>query len=228
MRRRRPPSNPSLAGRRSRWVLVCAAGLAVAAVAGGCTAPAHTYVGSSRYKMVFRVPSTWKSYTAVDVGRVLGRAQDPTFGSTFPFLAGFDAAPNPEVTDLTNPARLLDHPAVLSWIRKLPSSQREQLSLQGLRNVNYQVDQGIDEGIVTQLAYSTFILPGGYWGNRTNFIVHGNAPTAAGRQLEVSQIAATDQRAQYEYVLIVSCSPDCFARNRSTISDILSSWRLKA
>jgi hypothetical protein len=202
--------------------------MAIAALASGCAAPSHIYVGSSRYKMVFRVPSTWKSYSARDVGLVLGRAQDPTFGSAFPFLAGFDAAPNPEVTDLTKPERLLDHPAVLSWIQQLPYGAHDQLSLQALRNAYYNVDQAIDQGIATQLAYSAFTLPGGYWGNKTSFVLQGQTPTASGKNLEVSQIAATDQRAQYEYVLIVTCSPDCFARNRSTINDILSSWRLKS
>ncbi len=199
----------------------------MATLASGCATPSHTYVGSSRYKMVFRVPSTWKSYSARDLGLVLGTAQDPTFGSTYPFLAGFDAEPSPEVTDLTAPGRLLNQPAVLSWIRKLPYGAHDQLSLQALRNVYYNVDQALDQGIATQVAYSAFTLPGGYWGNRTRFIVQGQTPTSGGN-LEVSQIAATDQRAQYEYVLIVSCSPDCFSRNRTAIDDILSSWRLKA
>ena len=228
MRRRRPFPNPRIAGRHPRWILACTAALAVAALAAGCASPSHVYVGSSRYKMVYRVPSTWKAYSARDVGQVLGAAQDQTFGTAYPFLAGFDAAPDPTVTDLTKPGRLLDHPAVLSWIRKLPYGAHDQLSLQALRNAYYHVDQILDSGIGSQLAYKPFTLPGGYWGNRTTFVIHGASPTSADRQLQVAQIAATDQRAEYEYVLIVSCSPDCFARNRSTINDILSSWRLKA
>jgi hypothetical protein len=220
----------SLAARRPRpgLLVIAGAAVAVAALAAGCASPSHTYVGSSRYNMVFRVPTDWHSYSAHDLGQVLGASLDPSFGNTFPFMAGFDAAPDPSITDVTTPARLLDHPVVLGWIHKLGFGAHDQISLRTLRNVYYPVDQIEDNGSGSTVDYSSFTMPGGYWGNRLTFILRGNTPTTADKQLEFSQIAATDQKAQYEYVLIVSCSPDCFARNKAAIDDILSSWKLKA
>lgn len=201
--------------------------LALAAVAlSACSSP-YIYTGSAQLKMVFRVPGDWTAYSSRDVGDKLAAVLDPSFAGQYPFLAAFDAAPDASLEDVINPGRLVDYPVVLSWVRTLPAGMRDQMSLRTLRNSLYQVDRIEDEGSGHTVSYSPFSLPGGYWGNKIRFVIRGTTPTTAGSALEFSQIAATDADAKYQYVLIVSCTPDCFARNKGAIEDILNSWRLK-
>lgn len=200
--------------------------VATAALASGCATSAYTYAGSSQLKMVFRVPAHWTGYSARDISSGLQLGRDPGFVGEYPFLAGFDASPTPAVQDLLS-SQSLAYPAVLSWVRKVNFGTHDQMSLRNLRNAVYPVDRIEDDGAGDTLNYSTFSLPGGYWGNKVSFVMRGTTPTTTTSPLQFAQIAATDVHLQYQYLLIVSCSPDCFARNRGQITDILNSWRLK-
>lgn len=199
--------------------------IATAALASGCSASAYTYAGSARLNMVFRVPANWTSFSDRDVRDGLQLGRDPGLVGDYPFLMGFDASPTPAVQELLSP-QVRAYPSVVSWIRKLNPGRHDQMSLRTLRNAVYPVDQLRDDGAGDTLSYSTFSLPGGYWGNRVSFVIRGT-PTIGADALQFSQIAATDAHLTYQYLLIVSCSPECFARNRSQIAAILSSWRLK-
>jgi hypothetical protein len=199
--------------------------IAVATLASGCAASGYTYVGSVRLNMVFRVPASWTTYSAQSVSDGLQLGRDPGLVGDYPFLMGFDASPTPAVQDLLSP-HVRAYPSAVGWIRKLDQGGHDQMSLRTLRNAVYHVDQLEDDGAGDTLSYSTFSLPGGYWGNKVSFVIKGT-PTAGADALQFSQIAATDAHLRYQYLLIVSCSPQCFARNRGQIADILNSWRLK-
>jgi len=198
--------------------------VAAALILSACGSGDYTYAGSSRLRTAFRVPAGWTAISGRQLGQALQFDKDPTFATDYPFMEGFDAAPNPSLLDLVA-SQSAAYPVVLAWVRKMNFGEHDQTSLRSLRNAYYEVDRAEDAGQGHTLSYSSFTLPGGYWGNRLTFLVRGTTPTSP--QLQFSQIAATDAHLQYQYVLIVQCSPDCFQRDKGAIEDILHSWRLK-
>jgi hypothetical protein len=211
---------------RATWPML-AATVAASFVLSACGSASYTYAGSSQLKMVFRVPGSWTTFSANQVGSGLQLDRDPGFVKQYPFLVGFDASPQPSLQEVLAPLQAQRYPIVLSWIKKLNFGEHDQLSLRTLRNALYPVDTREDAGQGDTLAYSSFTLPGGYWGNRLTFVFRGTTPTGNALPLQFSQIAATDARSQYQYLLVVECSPDCFQQYRGAITDILNSWRLK-
>jgi hypothetical protein len=226
MRAAKRPASPR-PDRRPGRLWLSAVALAVAGIVSSACSTPYIYAGSAQLKMVFRVPGSWTAYSSREMGDALAAVLDSSFAGQYPFLAGFDGAPDPSLQDVINPGRLLNYPVVISWVRTLPPGARDQLSLRALRNALYPVDQIESDGSGQTISYSSFSLPGGYWGNKITFVIRGTTPTTAGSALELAQIAATDAGAKYQYVLIVSCTPDCFARNKGAIDDVLNSWRLK-
>lgn len=204
------------------------AGLGAALVAvlllSACGSSGYTYAGSSQLHVVFRVPGDWTVYPARDLAQAVGNVQDQSFAKQYPFLIGFDSSPQPNLERVVDPARISQYPAVMSYVHALGPGERDAVSLKSLRNIRYPVDQLESEGAGSTISYSSFGLTGGFWGNKLTFVIRSSPTSPA---LEFSQVAAVDAKLQYEYVLVVACSPDCFVRSHGAITDILNSWRLK-
>jgi hypothetical protein len=197
---------------------------ASALLLSACGTSDFTYAGNTQLNVVFRVPGNWTEYTARDLAAASGNVRDQSFASKYPFLIGFDAAPDPNVQRIASASAIAEYPTVLSFVQTLAPAQRDTMSLRTLRNAWYNVDQLENDGAGQTVSYSSFSQKDGYWGNKFTFVLR---PTPTGPAVQFAQVAATDVQSKYEYVLLVRCSPDCFARNQGAITDVLNSWRLR-
>jgi hypothetical protein len=195
-----------------------------ALLATACGASDYTYAGNSQLNVVFRVPGNWSEFTARDLAAASGNVKDQSFTAKYPFLIGFDASPDPNVQRVSSASAIAQYPTVLSFVQTLAPAQRDTMSLRTLRNAWYNVDQLENDGAGQTVNYSSFSQKDGYWGNKLTFVLR---PTPTGPAVQFAQVAATDVANKYEYVLLIRCSPDCFARNQGAITDVLNSWRLR-
>jgi hypothetical protein len=197
---------------------------AAALLLSACGTSSFTYAGNTQLNVVFRVPGNWTEYSARDLAAASGNVRDQTFAAKYPFLIGFDAAPDPNVQRISSSSAVAQYPTVLSFVATLAPAQRDTMSLRTLRNAWYNVDQLENDGTGQTVTYSAFSQSGGYWGNKFTFVLR---PSPTGPAVQFTQVAATDVQSKYEYVLLIRCSPDCFARNQGAITDVLNSWRLR-
>jgi hypothetical protein len=212
------------AGRRTIGGVVGGIIAATAMLLSACGTSDFTYAGSTQLNVVFRVPGNWTEFTSRDLATASGNVRDQTFTAKYPFLIGFDASPDPNVQRIASASAIAEYPTVLSFVQTLAPAQRDTMSLRTLRNAWYNVDQLENDGTGQTVSYSSFSQKDGYWGNKFTFVIR---PTPTGPAVQFTQLAATDVASKYEYVLLIRCSPDCFARNQGAITDVLNSWRLR-
>ena len=207
--------------------LVVALGLFLSA----CDGPGYTYVSSTGTRTYFRVPSQWKLYTKQQL-LVAANLQDSKQASnSFPFLAGYDGDPHPSITHVLALATVTQYPVVRAEVQRLSPSGHEQLSVAGLRNSVYAVDQLLQNDAADILTYKEVVESGGYHGVRMVFNVslEGNLTVAPGNQvMRISQVALVDPATSLLYLLVVRCSAACYKANQTAIDQIISSFTVRA
>ena len=201
---------------RLRTALLAAVTAAVALVASACITNT-AYVSSSSQGMYFKIPNGWHTYSQTNLKR------DGLITASLPYLIAFDANPKPDVGHLLDSAT---YPWGLAEVDAISTTDRLNFSLDSLLNKVIPVDQlqgGTGDSVV-ELSPSRVITRGTLRGVQVSLRVgtNGRAP------LSFEQISLVNTATTKTWVLILGCSPQCFAQHRGDIDRVVNSWIVKA
>ena len=185
---------------------------------GGCGSTRYTYVTSTSTRTFLKVPGGWKVFSQSDIRRSPSAAA----GSSFPFMAAFDADPNPSVDhSFVSGSR----PFGLVLVRDLSLSEHDQFSLATLRNTIVKVDDLItaDPNAVQVLAPPALLTPHGLRGSKLEYTVH----QTDGTSFTVDQVGLVDNPTKRVWFLIVGCSASCYPHYASQIRGVVASWTVE-
>jgi hypothetical protein len=127
---------------RSRIVAIVAAALSVSFVAAACSSAQYTYVRDTSTHSAFRIPTGWTTYDEATVlGELSGQPQgdqpDP-----IQWLVGVDGDPSASVAHVLNTSDLsTDYPQGIVVVQDLSFTERDNVSLNYLRNYLFPIDQ---------------------------------------------------------------------------------------
>jgi hypothetical protein len=201
---------------RLRTALLAAVVAAVALVASACMTNT-AYVSSSSQGMYFKIPNGWHTYSQTNLKR------DGLISAALPYLMAFDANPRPDVGHLLDASA---YPWGLAEVDAISTTDRLNFSLDSLLNKVIPVDQlqGSTGDSVAQLSPSRVITRGTLRGVQVSLRVsaNGRAP------LSYEQISLVNTATTKTWVLILGCSPQCFAQHRGDIDRVVNSWIVKA
>src|SRR5262245_30568317 len=213
---------------RPARLLVLGVGLAVLAVS--CSSSGYTYVSSSDRKAFFKVPTNWKFFDKRDILVASGQSLSAETNRQLPWLIAFDSDPKPSLDHVLALEKAPSYPVVEARIQKLTPQLRDQLSLGGIRNVIYPIDQLLSVNAAEILAYKDVVLPGGLHGNQVTYDVIPNGATgvaSGGSVIRVNQTAVVDASTNTLYIFLIRCESHCFQSNRALINQIADSWTVK-
>ena len=201
---------------RLRTALLTAVVAAVALVTSACMTNT-AYVSSSSQGMYFKIPNGWHTYSQTNLKR------EGLISASLPYLMAFDANPKPDVGHLLDSA---SYPWGLAEVDAISTTDRLNFSLDSLLNKVIPVDQlqGGTGDSVAELSPSRVITRGTLRGVQVSLRV-----TASGRApLSYEQISLVNTATTKTWVLILGCSPQCFAQHRGDIDRVVNSWIVKA
>jgi hypothetical protein len=208
----------------SRSFSLAVLAIAGAVLASACAGSGFDFASSADGQAYFRVPSNWHVYTTQQMLRAQ-ELHSPGAASEIKWVVGYDASPHPSIQHVLEP--VTDAPIVYAFQRDLSPAERDGISLGALRNILYNVDQGVQQGSITLISADDELSLGkDFFGNRYVFdiVLHSGA---ASTTVRVEQTAALDAGVHHLYVQEVACSADCFTANQHLIDQIVSSWTLK-
>lgn len=192
--------------------------LALTAVllASAC-APSSTYLATTSQGMFFKIPYGWHTYSQSALKR------DGIVSTSLPYLVAFDADPDANVKHLLSPST---HPWGLAQVQSISGTDQLNFSLDSLLNTILPVDQiqSTSGDSVTPLSPSRVITRGTLRGIQAalRLSVTGQAP------LSVEQISLVNTPTTKTWLLLMGCSPACFAQQHGQIDRIVNSWIVKA
>jgi hypothetical protein len=201
---------------RLRTALLAAVVAAVALVASACMTNT-AYVSTSSQGMYFKIPNGWHTYSQTNLKK------DGLISASLPYLMAFDANPKPDVGHLLDSAI---YPWGLAEVDAISTTDRLNFSLDSLLNKVIPVDQlqGSSGDSVAELSPSRVITRGTLRGVQVSLRV-----SASGRApLSYEQISLVNTATTKTWVLILGCSPQCFAQHRGDIDRVVNSWIVKA
>jgi hypothetical protein len=138
-------------------------------------------------------------------------------------LIAFDADPQPDVGHLLDSSTF---PWGLAEVDAISTTDRLNFSLDSLLNTVIPVDQlqGSSGNSVSELSPSRVITRGTLRGVEVSLrvTINGRAP------LSYEQISLVNTATTKTWLLIVGCSPQCFAEHRGDIGRVVDSWIVKA
>lgn len=207
-------------GNGMRRSAAMAAGLVLAAaILASCGDSGFTYVSSSSNNTYFKVPEGWRVF---DTEEVVGRLTDPRAATSYRFVAVFDADPSPAVDrDL----KTATHPFGIAQVRALTSLERDEYSLQKLRNEIVPLDTILNEdpdSIDLLETPEPVTLDNGLAGARHVYTIHSDEGAWT-----VHQTGVVDPQTSLVYFFIVGCQEQCYAGNESIINEVADSWTIK-
>jgi hypothetical protein len=167
--------------------------------------------------MFFKIPNGWRTYSQSNLKR------DGLITNGLPYLIAFDSSPKPDVSHLLDSS---NYPWGLAEVNAVSSTDRLNFSLDSLLNSVIPVDQlqGGSGGSVSELSPSRVITRGTLRGVQVSLRV-----TVSGRPpLSYEQISLVNTATTKAWLLMVGCSPQCFAQHRGAIDRIVNSWIVKA
>jgi hypothetical protein len=174
-------------------------------------------VASDSQQLYLKVPSSW---TVFDQHAL---ATDGAFGSLFTSTPIFAAiafgARHVRPSEAFTPTR---YPWAIVVVRPLNGSEQAQMSLNGLRDVLFNVDTLQSEGAEVQaLASPSLLVNGSLHGTLVAYEIQGSqASSALAYEQETWVNSATDK----VWVLMTGCSPSCFQAQQPVISRIMQSF----
>jgi hypothetical protein len=198
-------------------VCLLVAGAALLALLASACATSTAYVSSSSQGMFFKIPNGWRTYSQTSL------KQDGLVSNALPYLIAFDANPKPDVSHLLDSS---SYPWGLAEVGAVSSTDRLNFSLDSLLNTIIPVDQlsGSSGDSVSELSPSRVITRGSMRGVQVSLQV-----TISGKPpLSYEQISLVNTATTKTWLLMVGCSPQCFAQHRSAIDRVLNSWIVKA
>jgi hypothetical protein len=197
-------------------LLAVVAALVVAVVAVACS-PGSSYLSSSSQGMYLKIPHTWHTYSQTSLKR------QGLITSSLPYLVAFDANPKPDTTHLLGSS---SYPWGLAEVNGISTSDRLNFSLDSLLNAIIPVDQlqSASASSVSELSPSQVITRGSLRGIKASLRVSltGQPP------LSFEQISLVNAATTKAWVLLLGCSPQCFAQHRGDINRVVNSWIVKA
>jgi hypothetical protein len=216
-----------VAGRMARWggavALACAAALVLAA----CSGSGYHYVknstddGSGTY---FKLPEGWKIYDEDEF--VKSRHLSPTQAKEAKasgWAVAFDGSPNPTLKHFRSAAP--KEPFGIAEVRTLGQKERDEFSLMAMRNYFVPVDDLAQSGVdITPLRIDEFTRDGGFHGQR--FAFEFTIPSS-NQSVTVDQIAVIDAGTKEVHFLAITCSAQCYEREKGTIDTVMDSWTVK-
>jgi hypothetical protein len=223
-------SSGKLQRRRSRGTAVLALMVGLVVLSVSCSSSGFMYVSSSDRRAYFKVPAGWKFYDKRDILVASGQSLSAATNEQIPWLIAFDSDPTPNLDHILSLGDAPAHPVVEARVQKLTFQIRDQLSLAGIRNVIYPVDQLLQVNAAEVLSYKDVVLPGGLHGNRIMYDVIPNGATgvaSGGTVIRVIQTAVVDASTNTLYIFLVRCESHCFQANKSLIDQIADSWTVK-
>jgi hypothetical protein len=208
-----------------------AVGLAVAlsVLLSACAGSDYTYVSSASTRTYFKVPTRWKLFTKNQLLVAANLEDSPQAASSFPFLAGYDADPHPEIGHVLG--GIPQVPVVMVQVQKLSASGHDQFSISSIRNAVYSVDQLLQQDAADILSYKEVVVSAGYHGLRMvyNLSLAGNLNVVEGNQvMRVNQVGLVDPATSLLYVLVIRCSAECYKHNQTAIDQVASSFTVRA
>jgi hypothetical protein len=217
-------------GARWRGAATVAFSLAVLVLAGSCSNSGFLYVSSSDRRAYFKVPADWRFFDKRDILVGSGQSLSGETNRQLPWLIAFDSDPKPSLDHILSLGDAPGYPVVEARIQKLTLQLRDQLSLAGIRNAIYPVDQLLQENAAEVLTYKDVTFPGGLHGNRITYDVIPNGATgisSGGSVIRVEQMGVIDASTNTLYIFVVRCESHCFQANKALIEQIAESWTVK-
>lgn len=149
--------------RRSRALAAVAGILAVSFVVGACGSnAAYDYVRDTNERTALRLPQGWTTYDEATVmGELTGAPQgdqpDPIL-----WLVGIDGDPSASVAHVLNGSDLgTDYPQGIAMVQELSFYERDNQSMQSLRNYLFPIDQLIqNESNAVVVSYNDEVVDG--------------------------------------------------------------------
>lgn len=210
------------------------AGLLVAIIVSllvGCSAPEYTYVSSSKYNTVFRVPADWNRIPEEELEKTLFGDESATsqLVAENAWVAGFDASEKPDVDHLFGSNA--EEPNLYAVVRDLDPQTQGQLSLDGMRDLLLPVtDDARQRAEAAGLSPEGFELlqdeqietEGGLRGVRVVYNYD------LGESLQTfDQTVLVDQSTSRVYMLLVRCSATCYRERGDELKGVVSSFTVK-
>jgi hypothetical protein len=216
-------------GRHALLALVGAL-ILMGVVASACSRSTFEYVSSSDRKAYFKVPADWGFFDKRDILVASGQSLSEESNRQLKWMIGFDASPDPSVENVLSLGDPPRYPVILARVQELNFQLRDQLSLSGIRNSMYPVDQLLQQNAAEILHYEDVVLDGGLHGNRVIFdvITGGVTGVAVGNSvIRVDQTGIVDPATQTLYLFTIRCESHCFRDNKAIIDQIANSWTVK-
>jgi hypothetical protein len=209
---------------------VVALGLALLALATACSRSSYVYVASSDHKAYFKVPGNWTLFGKRDMLVGSGQNASPAIDAQNKWLIGMDSSPEPDVRHIVIKELVPSYPVVFAQMVSLAPSEQDQLSLIGMRNYYYKVDEFLNTNRAGLLRYHDVVLDGGFHGSQMVYDLFGGGAgdvSASNVVLRVNQTILVDAATKTLYVLIVRCESHCYRDNKALIDSIADSWTVK-
>jgi hypothetical protein len=227
-----------------------AGALALVLIGSACSGPQFEYVRNTELRTAFKVPSRW---TLFNKQTLLGLPPGPQASTPDPirWLVGIDGDPEPSVAHVLRPSTLdTDYPQGLALVQEFSFDDRDQLSIQSLRDYLFPVTGLLqDPNSARVVSYDDHVDRHGARGVHVVFAFRASAlqsastaDTTAPEDLQrallggsgagllspdyvaVNQLALVDPETSRIYFIAVLCSAQCYDRNRSDIQSIVDSW----
>jgi hypothetical protein len=207
--------------KRTVWI---AAVVTVGLLLTACQPSRFTYVSNSDKGAYLRFPSDWHLFQPEEVLRYqLSGVTPETLDALSQqiWAVAFDADPIPDLDHVL--VRPSAYPFGYMEVRRITDEERDQFSLSSLRNEIFRVDQMLAAGRLDVLDAQDFTTPEGLRGVRLRF----NIALDGGGLSAFDQTAYVDPETRTVYVLLITCTVDCFEAHRSQIDQVLESWTIK-
>jgi hypothetical protein len=189
-----------------------------------------TYVSSTDRKAYFKVPAGWTFFDKRDILVASGQSLSAGTNEQLPWLIAYDAAPDPSLDHVLAKAVIPLDPVVFAQAQILNFQARDQLSLRGIRNYYYPVDQLRDMNVVDIIGEQDVVLPGGLHGSRVIYDIHAQGVTgiaSGGAVMRVDQTGIVDASTSTLYFFVIRCESHCYRDNKTLIDQIAESWTVK-
>lgn len=210
------------------------AGLLVAIIVSllvGCSTPEYTYVSSSKYNTVFRVPADWNRIPEEELEKTLFGDESATSQvvAENAWVAGFDASEKPDIDHLFGSNA--EEPNLYAVVRDLDPQTQGQLSLDSMRDLLLPVTEearqraeaaGLSPEGFELLQDEQIATEGGLRGVRVVYNYD------LGESLQTfDQTVLVDQSTSRVYMLLVRCSATCYRERSDELKGVVTSFTVK-
>jgi hypothetical protein len=192
--------------------------VAALALGAALTACSDGHVVSSQSQQLYvKVPSSWTVFSEHDLSK------DGAFRSLFTSAPIFAAiafgTKHARPGDAFTPTR---YPWAIVVVRPLSGAEQSQMSLNGLRDVLFNVDTLQTEGAnVNSLTSPSLLVNGSLHGTLVAYEIQGSQASSA---LAYEQETWVNSATNKVWVLMAGCSPSCFQSQQPVISRIVQSF----